>query len=157
MESMQQTFDAELLKVEGMDAAYIRLPFPVAETFGVKGLVRVRGAINGSPFRAAAMPDGAGLHCVGLTKALRRELGLTIGDILHVTLEPDVEERSVEMPDDLAEALAREPRARAFFDALSYTNRKEYAAWISGAKRAGTRAGRLERAVRMLLDGIRHP
>src|SRR6266545_2895011 len=43
------------------------------------------------------------------------------------------------------------------FAGLSYTHRREYVEWVSGAKREETRRARLERAVGMLRDGVRHP
>ena len=57
----------------------------------------------------------------------------------------------------LEAALAAEPEARAAFERLSYTHRREYVEWVSGAKREQTRRSRLERAVSMLRDGVRHP
>jgi hypothetical protein len=40
---------------------------------------------------------------------------------------------------------------------LSYTHRREYVEWVSGAKREETRRTRLQRAVAMLRGGVRHP
>ena len=47
--------------------------------------------------------------------------------------------------------------ARAAFEGLSFTHRREYVEWVTGAKREETRRARLERAVDMLRDGVRHP
>ncbi len=58
--------------------------------------------------------------------------------------------RFVEVPRDLARALRGAPAARAFFDGLSYTHRKDYATWVSGARRPETRARRVEDAIRLL-------
>jgi uncharacterized protein YdeI (YjbR/CyaY-like superfamily) len=57
----------------------------------------------------------------------------------------------VTLPVALAAALARDKPARAAFDALSYTRRKEYAQWIEEAKRPETRERRLGR----VLDELR--
>lgn len=103
------------------------------------------------------MPDGKGNHFFGVNKAFWREIGLGAGASVHVVMERDTEERVVAMPEDLVAALDREPRARAFFDTLSYTHRKEFANWIAGARRPETRAARLERTIGMLLAGVRHP
>ena len=62
-------------------------------------------------------------------------------------------ERSISMPDDLAAALS--PRARGFLDGLAPSNRNEYLAWITGAKRAGTRARRIAQAAQWLGEGKR--
>jgi bacteriocin resistance YdeI/OmpD-like protein/uncharacterized protein DUF1905 len=47
--------------------------------------------------------------------------------------------------------------AGAFYDGLSFTHRREYASWIAEAKREETRRRRVEKAVEMLRDKIRHP
>jgi uncharacterized protein YdeI (YjbR/CyaY-like superfamily) len=72
-------------------------------------------------------------------------------------LELDDEPRTVEVPEELQAALAADDAARAAFDGLSYTHRREYVEWVTGAKREETRRARLERAVGMLRDGVRHP
>ena len=57
------------------------------------------------------------------------------------------------MPEPLANALAKDPKARAGFDRLSYTHRKEYARWIAEAKRDETRERRLAEALETLRHG----
>ena len=59
------------------------------------------------------------------------------------------------VPDDLAAALARDDTARATFDGLSFTHRKEWVRWIDEAKRAETRATRLAKTVESLHAGQR--
>ncbi len=86
---------------------------------------------------------------------MRAGAGVAPGDRVTVDLVLDEEERTVEVPDDLATALDAD--ARAFFDALSYTHREEYVRWIEDAKRAETRHARVAKAVTMLRDRVRHP
>ena len=52
------------------------------------------------------------------------------------------------MPADLAAALAADPQAKAVFDGMAFTHRKEYARWVAGAKRDETRERRVQQAVR---------
>lgn len=59
----------------------------------------------------------------------------------------------VEVPDDLAAALARNRKARATFDAFSASHRREYVEWISEAKREETRAKRLATTLEWLAEG----
>jgi uncharacterized protein YdeI (YjbR/CyaY-like superfamily) len=73
----------------------------------------------------------------------REAAGIKAGDEIEVTLELDTEPRTVEVPDDLAAALAAKPGARAAFDALSYTNRKEYVRQVETAKAQETRDRRI--------------
>jgi uncharacterized protein YdeI (YjbR/CyaY-like superfamily) len=61
--------------------------------------------------------------------------------------------RDVELPQTLADALAADSAARAGFDQLAYTHRKEYARWISEAKRDETRKRRIAEALELLRKG----
>ena len=60
---------------------------------------------------------------------------------------------SIEVPDDLATALAAEPRAQAMFEILTSQNRYAVLYRIDAAKRASTRARRIEQYVAMLARG----
>ena len=59
----------------------------------------------------------------------------------------------IEVPPDLAAALAAEPKAQAMFEALSRQNRHAVLYRIANAKRADTRARRIEQFVAMLARG----
>lgn len=69
------------------------------------------------------------------------------------TLELDAEPREVEVPEALASALDADADARAAFDALAYTHRKEFARWVAEAKRDETRERRVSRTLEMLHEG----
>jgi uncharacterized protein YdeI (YjbR/CyaY-like superfamily) len=62
-------------------------------------------------------------------------------------------QRSIEVPPDLADALAGEPRAQAMFEILTSQNRYAILYRIDGAKRADTRQRRIEQFVAMLARG----
>lgn len=94
-----------------------------------------------------------GENCIGLSKAARAELGLEIGDEVQVTIALDTAERTVEVPPDLAEALADDPAAAEAYAALSYTRRKEHARAVAEAKRPETRARRVEKILAELRGG----
>ena len=88
-----------------------------------------------------------GRNLIGLSKAARESLGVAIGDEVTARIELDGAERTVEVPEDLAAALAAAPGARAAFDALAFTHRKEHARSVVEAKRPETRARRVEAVV----------
>ena len=69
----------------------------------------------------------------------------------------DREKRIVTPPKDLQKLLAKNAKARAHFDGLSFTNRKEFVVWIVDAKKPETRAARLEQTVAMLAKGRKNP
>jgi hypothetical protein len=87
-----------------------------------------------------------GRNVIGLSKAVRAELGVGIGDEVDATIDLDTGERVVEVPDDLAAALDA-AGVRVAFDALTYTRRKELARGVTDAKRPDTRERRVAAAV----------
>ena len=60
---------------------------------------------------------------------------------------------TIEVPEDLAAALAAEPRAAAMFDILTSQNRYSVLYRVQGAKRADTRQRRIAQFVTMLANG----
>lgn len=68
---------------------------------------------------------------------------------------PRAAARTIEVPEDFAVALAANPAAAQFFDGLAPSHRYEYLEWITGAKRAETRAKRIGQALEWLAEGKR--
>ncbi len=62
----------------------------------------------------------------------------------------------VEAPADLAEALAKSEAARALWASMAPSHRKEYVVWIEEARKAETRARRVEKAVEMMAAGVKN-
>jgi hypothetical protein len=112
----------------------------------------VIATVNGYTWRTSVASMG-GEFLVGLSKAVREAAGVERDGEVEVVLRPDAAPREVEVPRALAEALARDPEARARFDALAFTHRKEYAAWIQEAKRDETRERRVAKALELLREG----
>jgi uncharacterized protein YdeI (YjbR/CyaY-like superfamily) len=75
------------------------------------------------------------------------------GDEVEVTIELDTAPRDVEVPEALAAALAADSQAKAAFDGMAFTHRKEYARWVAEAKREETRQRRVQQALDMLRAG----
>jgi uncharacterized protein YdeI (YjbR/CyaY-like superfamily) len=61
--------------------------------------------------------------------------------------------KEVVVPEDLAEALRRNPQARAAFDNFSPSHKREYVEWITEAKTQATRTRRLETAIQWISEG----
>jgi len=93
-------------------------------------------------------------ECVlGFSRAVRDGAAVETGDAIEVEITLDLTEREVDVPAALTEALAGDSQARAAFDGLAYTHRKEYARWIEEAKRPETRQRRIAQAREMLRAG----
>ena len=150
-----QKFKAKLEKPPDMvQVAYFNVPFDVKKVFGTRARVAVRGTINGFAYRSSIFPMGkGGCHMMVVNQQMRDAAGVRHGDTAEVVMELDTAPRTVTVPPELKKALARDKRAQAVFDKLSYTHRKEFARWVTEAKRPETRAQRLARVVPMLLRG----
>jgi hypothetical protein len=112
----------------------------------------VHASINGCAWRTI-VTRMRGEFMVGVTRAVREEAGVEIGDTVGVWLELDKDPREVQVPDALAKALAKDSKVRTIFDELAYSHRKEYARWIAEAKREDTRERRVGKALEMLRAG----
>lgn len=69
----------------------------------------------------------------------------------------DAATKTVKLPGDLAAALKKNKKAAAFFDQLSFTNKKEYIEWIVTAKREETRTERVKGTIERLEKSWKNP
>lgn len=69
----------------------------------------------------------------------------------------DTVKRIVYLPNDFSAALQKAPNEKAFFETLSFTNRKEYVEWIVSAKKEETRTTRVQESVSRLANGWKNP
>lgn len=145
----KQTFEAVLEKHPKMDAAGITIPFDVEEVYG-KRRVPVVIEINGEQYRTTIFHMG-GKYMVGTPKEYRERAGLTPGERIVITMWYDTEERTVEIPKDLAKELKSIPGGLKNWEKLSYTTKKEHARSIEGAKQTETRLRRIQKIVDSLV------
>ena len=76
-----------------------------------------------------------------------------VGQTVEVTLEPEGPQRA-DLAEDLAAALAAEPAAGAFYDALAQFYQRAYLRWIDGTtRRPELRAQRIAQVVEWLAEG----
>ncbi|MEI2732444.1 MAG: YdeI/OmpD-associated family protein [Dermatophilaceae bacterium] len=150
------SFEAVLEAAETGPGCGIRLPFDGKAVFGHGRAPVVVTVAGGEPFRTRVMVY-AGVSWLGVRKAQQEAFGVGLGDRVVVTVERDDAPRVVTVPLELAEALAGSPAAAAAYEALSYSHRREYAAWVDGAKREPTRRERAAKTLARLLDGLAPP
>ena len=151
---MRKEFKVKLVgRGKSGDVAGVIVPFDVKQVWG-SARVPVKGTINGTAeFRTTVMRMG-GYYCFCVNQQMRAAAGgVGPGDTVKVVMEPDTAPRTIEPPPDLQRALKANPAARAAWDRYSYTYRKEFAQWITDAKRPETRARRLEKSIAMLAAG----
>jgi len=143
-----------LLEPDGTRLRWViaRVPFDMAEVWPVRRGRRVRGDINGIPFRTSLFPDPAGKGQVLLVnRVLQKAAGVRVGGEIAVRMEPDLEVREVQIPKELADALKGDRRLRRWFDQLSDSMRREIGKWVSEPKGIETRTLRAERMAERLM------
>jgi hypothetical protein len=133
-------------------AAAIVLTDEQVAAFGAGKAFAVRVTANGVTV-AARIARMGGENLLGFSKKLRAELGAEIGDVADVVIALDTAPREIQLPPELTAALGEDPGAKAAFDALAPSHRKEFARWIDEAKRAETRSSRVEQTLAMLREG----
>jgi hypothetical protein len=149
-------FHADLYRPDAPGTwTYVTVPFDVEATYGTKSRIPVKGTIDGCAFRSSLMPQGGGAFILVVNNEIREQIGKQAGDPVTVTVEPDSAARTVDIPADLADRLAAHPKAQESFAGYSYSYQKEYVDWINSAKKAETRAARIEKAMGMLADNKR--
>ncbi len=84
---MVKEFDAQLQKGANPGAWTCVVVNDVADLFGTRGLVKIRGAIDGEPFTGALMAQGDGTHRLPVKAALRKTIGKEAGDAVHVRID----------------------------------------------------------------------
>lgn len=140
------------LVLHGKSATGIEVPAEVVEALGAGKKPPVTVTIDGTYTYRSTLAVMGGKHLVGVSAEHRTAAGVAAGDEIEVTLEVDTAPRIVEVPADLATALD-EAGARAAFDALAFSHRKEHVRAIEEAKAPETRARRIAKAIEKLQAG----
>jgi hypothetical protein len=148
-------FKAKIERGDG-GGAYVFFPYDTVKEFATKGRVPVKATFEGVSYTGSLIKYGNPLHMLGISKAIREQIGKSPGDTLEVVVWKDEEVRTVEVPAQF-ETLMKNEGLLPVFKRLSYTHRKEYCRWITDAKKEETRARRLEKAIEILKKGISTP
>lgn len=117
-----------------------------------RGRVPVKGTVNGTPYRSSITRQGDGSYEFIVGRVLRVPLGLQEGDVVDVVMDADLEERRVETPQDLADAVAAHAGLRKVWESLPYSLHREYTLALDDAKTPETRARRIGQIIQHLVD-----
>jgi hypothetical protein len=124
----------------------LEVPPEVVEALGGGRRPPVIVTINGHSWRTR-IAIMRGRYLLGLSKANRQAAGVATGDEVEVEVEFDAEPRVVVESADFARALDADPVARAAYDRLAYSHKRQHVHAIESAKKPETRKRRIEKAL----------
>ena len=141
------TFHTTILQT-GKNTAGIQVPEDVIEKLGAGKQPLVRVTINKYTYRSAVAVMG-GKYMISFNPEHRKAAGVQGGEEANVTLEMDLEPRTVEIPTDLKDALIK-ANALLAFEKSAPSMKKEYVRQVEEAKAQETRERRITKIVEKL-------
>src|SRR5829696_6967461 len=124
------------VRLGGKTATGLPVPADVVEALGAGRQPQVRVTVNGHAYGSRIAVRGSEF-LIPLSAEHRAAAGVAAGDEVEVAL--DTAPRELEVPADLAAALAAAPEAKAFFDSISYSRKRRFVLGVEGAKTEATR------------------
>lgn len=128
-----------------------RIPFEPSKVWPKMIRLRVRGEINHFAFRTSLFPDARGGFYLLVNRAMQKGANAHAGDSAEFRLEPDLDARAPELPDELAVLLDDEPGLHHWYNSLTEYPRREIGKWILGVKTDASRMKRAEQMAERLL------
>jgi uncharacterized protein YdeI (YjbR/CyaY-like superfamily) len=128
-----------------------RVPFDPAEVWPKMIRLRVRGEINGFAFRTSLFSDPRGGFYLLVNRMMQKAADAHLRDTADFRLEPDLDARAAELPDELAVLLDDEPGLRSWYESLTEYTRREIGKWIVSVKSDASRMKRAEQMAERLL------
>lgn len=144
-------FRALLEKERRLGWTIARVPFDPRSLWPQMIRQRVRGQLNGAAFRTSLFADADGLYLL-VNRETQRAAGVVWGDNVDILLEPDLDQRPAELPDELAALLDGEPGLKEWYDGLSESARREIGKWVLGVKGEASRRRRAQQMAERLLS-----
>ncbi|BAI61653.1 hypothetical protein MCP_1581 [Methanocella paludicola SANAE] len=126
----------------------VDVPHEVSKAFGMRGNIPVTGSVNGVPLKATLVPVGQGRHRLFLNGDTRKALGAGEGDTVEVSVSIDKEPRTRPVPPMFREALDKDPDAKAAWDKLPPSRKKEILAYLNNLKSPESLKRNIDKAIK---------
>lgn len=138
---------------DGLGWTIVRLPFDATKAWKEKVRMRVRGTVNGAAFRTSLFPYKGGGQMLLVNKKLQKEAKVTLGSVVTVEIEPDVEERpQAKVAPELARIFKSNRSVQKFYESLSDSTKRDIERHMTELKSTEARERRAEAfAERVLL------
>lgn len=141
-----ERFSATIYKT-GINYA-VDVPHDISMAFGKRGNIPVSGSVNGLPLRATLVPLGEGRHRLFLNGETRKALGAGEGDTVEISVAIDKVPRTMPVPPMFQEALDKDPEAKAAWEKLPPSRKKEILAYLNNLKNPDSLKRNIEKAIK---------
>jgi len=136
---------------EGRYWTAVRIPFDPVKVWPERKGMRVRGTVNGLPFRTWLFGSHADGYMLLVTRALQKKAKIAPGSIAEIVIEPDLEDRSAVLPVELAKLFKEDREVKKWFDKLNPSSRGYICSAIKESKSAEVRQRRAEQWVECMM------
>lgn len=134
----------------------IRIPSEISETLPSRGMVMVKGTINGFSFTAALEPDGKGSHWFEVDEELMQKAAISIGSTASLIIEPLEEWPEPMITSDIMDAV-KDAKLLDRWQSITPKARWDWLRWIRATKNPATRQKRIAIACSKLQAGDNNP
>ena len=156
MKQKVMPFTVEVEKMKGPSAwSFIEFPFVVADVFGKKGVVRIKGTINGIPMDRALMPRKSGYHLIILSAELLRKAKTRVGEKARFEVWLNEHPDEVLLSEELKGTIGFFPEFASAWNKLKPGMKRSICLWINSGKTTETRSKRVAELLKRSETG--HP
>jgi uncharacterized protein YdeI (YjbR/CyaY-like superfamily) len=153
LKAVRKSFSAVLTRSGNpLHWVIIRIPFDAVKAWGVRGQLRVKGDINGYPFRTSLFPSGDGHHFMIVNKQMQKGGRAAPGIEARFQMEPDMEKRPVPTAPEIDRVLRQSKRLQEFYQSLSPSAKNDIARFVSEGKQKETRQRRADQLAMRLTE-----
>ena len=146
-----QFFQAKLERLRSrLQWIVVYIGFDAATVWGLRGQIKVRGAINGFPIRSSLFPTREGRHFLLVNKKMQKGARTGEGKLAEIRIELDLKKRMARAPACLSAILKQEPSLDGWYEKLNHSTRVEIAKWIVEPKSAEAKIRRAEQMAERL-------
>ena len=135
----------------GLKWVIVRVPFDATKVWTKRNRLRVKGTINGYPFRTSLFGTAQAGQVLLVNKKMQKGARAGLGDTAAIVLEPDLEERTAVVPPELSAQLKQDRELKSWFESLNYSMKKYISDMVTEAKGAEVRVRRAEQAAEWMM------